>query len=119
MTIYLKSSRGFAIAQLLLLHGFHDQLLEFRRVSFVRYSFWHRKTPHLLDSISYCLTNGVLFTPVPRFFMLLFRLQAPQQGVSHAATLSGDIEALLIDAPLKERAPMQHHQLLHDLVGIA
>ena len=25
--------------------------------------FWHSKTPHLLNSISYCLTNGVLFTP--------------------------------------------------------
>ena len=22
---------------------------------------WHSKTPHLLDSISYCLTNGVQF----------------------------------------------------------
>jgi len=25
-------------------------------------SFWHSKTPHLLDSIPYCLTNGVQFT---------------------------------------------------------
>ena len=31
------------------------------RISFVWYSFWHSKTPHLLDSISYCLTNGVQF----------------------------------------------------------
>ena len=27
----------------------------------VWYSFWHNITPHLLDSISYCLTNGVQF----------------------------------------------------------
>ena len=36
----------------------------FRRISFVWYSFWHRKTPHLSDSIPYCLTNGVQFKPV-------------------------------------------------------
>ena len=27
----------------------------------VWYSFWHNITPHFLDSISYCLTNGVQF----------------------------------------------------------
>ena len=42
-------------------HGFYNHFLELRRISFVWYSFWHSKTPHLLDSISYCLTNGVLF----------------------------------------------------------
>ena len=42
-------------------HGFYNHFLEFRRISFVWYSFWHSKTPHLLDSISYCLTCGVLF----------------------------------------------------------
>ena len=34
---------------------------EFWRISFVWYSFWHSNTPHLLDSIPYCLTNGVQF----------------------------------------------------------
>ena len=42
--------------------GFNHQFFEFRRISFVWYSFWHSKAPHLFDSISYCLTNGVLFT---------------------------------------------------------
>ena len=42
-------------------HGFYNHSLELRRISFVWYSFWHSKTPHLLDSISYCLTNGVQF----------------------------------------------------------
>ena len=28
------------------------------------HSFWHNKTPHFLDSISYCLTNGVQFKEV-------------------------------------------------------
>ena len=37
------------------------RFFEFRRISFVWYSFWHNKSPHLLDSISYCLTNGVQF----------------------------------------------------------
>ena len=29
---------------------------------FLWYSLWHTKTPYLLDSIPYCLTNGVRFT---------------------------------------------------------
>ena len=48
--------------QMFFFHGFYNHSLELRRISFVWYSFWHSKTPHLLDSISYCLTNGVLFT---------------------------------------------------------
>ena len=40
----------------------HPPALELRRISLVWCSFWHRKTPYLLDSISYCLTNGVQFT---------------------------------------------------------
>src|SRR5699024_8545947 len=52
----------FTIAQVLFLHGFHYQLLEFWCVFFVRYPFWHNKTPLLLFSIPYCLTNGVQFT---------------------------------------------------------
>ena len=47
--------------QMFFFHGFYNHSLEFRRISFVWYSFWHSKTPHLLDSISYCLTNGVQF----------------------------------------------------------
>ena len=59
--VYLKSTAGFAVTQPFFHHGFHDQLLKFWRVSFVWFSSWHNKSPHLLDSISYCLTNGVLF----------------------------------------------------------
>ena len=47
--------------QMSFFHGFYNHSLELRRISFVWYSFWHSKTPHLLDSISYCLTSGVLF----------------------------------------------------------
>ena len=47
--------------QMSFFHGFYNHSLELRRISFVWYSFWHSKTPHLLDSISYCLTNGVQF----------------------------------------------------------
>ena len=47
--------------QMFFFHGFYNHSLELRRISFVWYSFWHSKTPHLLDSISYCLINGVLF----------------------------------------------------------
>ena len=48
--------------QMFFFHGFYNHSLEFRRISFVWYSFWHSKTPHLLYSISYCLTNGVQFS---------------------------------------------------------
>ena len=47
--------------QMFFFHDFYNHSLELRRISFVWYSFWHSKTPHLLDSISYCLTSGVLF----------------------------------------------------------
>ena len=53
-------------------HGFYNHSLELRRISFVWYSFWHSKTPHLLDSISYCLTSGVLFNDLtPRGFSIV------------------------------------------------
>ncbi len=39
--------------QMFFFHGFYNHSLELRRISFVWYSFWHNKTPHLLDSISY------------------------------------------------------------------
>ncbi|MBQ7113935.1 MAG: hypothetical protein IJO10_06820, partial [Clostridia bacterium] len=55
---------------LFLLHGFYYQLLEFRRIFFVWYSSWHNKTPHLLVSISYCLTYGVLFNVDLRYAFL-------------------------------------------------
>ena len=55
---YLKSTTGFAVTQFLFLHRFYDQLLEFRRVSFVWYSLWHRKnTPFLSTSIIPYLSN--------------------------------------------------------------
>ena len=53
-------------------HGFYNHSLELRRISFVWYSFWHSKTPHLLDGISYCLTNGVLFISADCGDFLLF-----------------------------------------------
>ncbi|WP_297199211.1 hypothetical protein, partial [uncultured Flavonifractor sp.] len=31
-------------------------------------SFWHNKAPHLLFSISYCLTNGVQFSAQVVFY---------------------------------------------------
>ena len=60
----------FFLAHLFLLHGFHDHSLEFRRVSFVWYSFWHRKAPLPLVQVLYhtCLTNGVQFICVRGFF---------------------------------------------------
>ena len=58
--------------QMFLFHGFYNHFLEFRRISFVWYSFWHNKSPHLLDSISYCLTNGVLFNCLHSGFYVYF-----------------------------------------------
>ena len=57
--------------QMFFFHGFYNHSLELRRISFVWYSFWHSKTPHLLDSISYCLTNGVQFNFLPQGDFLL------------------------------------------------
>ena len=54
-------STGRSDTQMFFFHGFYNHSLELRRISFVRYPFWHSLTPHLLDIISYCLTNGVLF----------------------------------------------------------
>ena len=56
--------------QMFFFHGFYNHSLELRRISFVWYSFWHSKTPHLLDSISYCLTNGVQFRDTLAVFCL-------------------------------------------------
>lgn len=53
-----KLPRCFTVAQLFLLHGFHDHLFEFRRVSFIWHALWHGKTPHFLVlSILPCLSN--------------------------------------------------------------
>ena len=51
-----------------------DGAFEFWRISFVWYSFWHSKTPHLLDSISYCLTSGVQFTVAAGLLLYFCRL---------------------------------------------
>ena len=62
-------SRGIlTIAQPFFMHRFHNHLFEHWRISFVWYSFWHNKSPHLLDSISYCLTDGVQFIAMVAFF---------------------------------------------------
>ena len=60
--VNLKSLSRLAVTEPLFVHGFHDQFLEFRCVPLVRYPFWHNKSPHMLDIISYCLTYGVQFT---------------------------------------------------------
>ena len=57
--------------QMFFFHGFYNLSLELRRISFVWYSFWHSKTPHFLDSISYCLTNGVQFILGEGFLVLI------------------------------------------------
>ena len=58
---YFKPSCCFPVTQLFRHHRFYHQFLKFWCVSFVWYSFWHNKAPHLLFSIPYCLTNGVQF----------------------------------------------------------
>ena len=59
-------STGRSDTQMFFFHGFYNHSLELRRILFVWYSF---KTPHLLNSISYCLTNGVQFI---RWFYFFF-----------------------------------------------
>lgn len=66
MVVDLKPSHRFANTYVFLSYCLYYQLLKFRRVAFVRYSFWHNKTPHLLSSIPYCLTNGVQFKYVQK-----------------------------------------------------
>ena len=51
----------FLVAETILYDGLNHSFLEFRCITFVWYPFWHSKAPHLLVSISYCLTNGVQF----------------------------------------------------------
>ncbi len=47
---------------MLVQHGFNDLFLEFRCVFFVWHPLWHNEAPHLLSSLSYCLTYVVLFS---------------------------------------------------------
>ena len=61
MVIDFKSSHRFADTYVFRSHCLYYQLLKFWCVPFVRFSFWHNKSPHLLSSIPYCLTNGVQF----------------------------------------------------------
>ena len=74
MVVDLKPSHRFANTYVFLSHCLYYQLLKFRRVAPVRYSFWHNKTPHLLSSIPYCLTNGVQFTCGTAAFLLLLHI---------------------------------------------
>ena len=61
---YFKLPCRFTVAQLFLLHGFYNLLLELCCITLVRYSLWHNETPHFLVQVFYhtCLTNGVRFT---------------------------------------------------------
>lgn len=56
-----SAARWLTIPKFSFQHCFYHQLLEFWCVFLVWHSFWHNKTPHLLGSISYCLTCGVQF----------------------------------------------------------
>ncbi len=63
MIRYFKLSGCFPITELFTHHGFYNHLLKLSRISLIRHSFWHRKTPHFLVQVLYhtCLTNGVQF----------------------------------------------------------
>ena len=67
--------RYFNTAEPLISQCFYNLLLKFTGVSFVWYSFRHRKTPHFLVQVLYhtCLTNGVQFIWPFRFLFLLHR----------------------------------------------
>ena len=45
-------------------------------------------------------------------------MKAPQQLTGHAAAQLGQVKAALINAPLEQCAPVQHHQLLHHLIRV-
>ncbi len=78
----------------LFFHGFYNHSLEFRRISFVWYSFWHSKTPHLLDSISYCLTNGVQFISAICRESLYYTLNAAMYFTEAACSIWAKIATL-------------------------
>ena len=45
-------------------------------------------------------------------------IKAPQQPPGHAAAQLRQVEPALIDAPLEQGSPVQHHQLLHHLIRV-
>ena len=51
---------------------------------------WHSKTPHLLDSISYCLTNGVQFrlAGCSFYFCLFLRYRKISVFTNHAVAIA-------------------------------
>ena len=65
---HMKPSAGLPAPHFFATHGFHNHLLE---LTWIRYSFWHRKTPHFLVQVLYhtCLTNGVQFNVVSLFLV--------------------------------------------------
>ena len=93
MPLNVIESGCFLVTETIFYDSLHNLLLELRCVSFVFSSSWHNKTPHLLSSISYCLTNGVQFSGEALFISrtisdcLCFVLNAkdvfsPQRAVS-------------------------------------
>ena len=72
---------GDGHTQIFFFYGFYNHSLELRRISFVWYSFWHNKTPHLLDSISY-LSNkwGAVHREPTGAFLIIFYRAAPGGG---------------------------------------
>lgn len=84
MITYSKLPCRFTAAQLFLLHGFHNLLLELCCISLVRYSLWHNEIPHFLVQVFYhtCLTNGVRFSKQAGCFILQqSREFSPQNAV--------------------------------------
>ena len=63
--VAFKLSCRFSPARFFFLHGFRDRLLEVRRVSFVRYSLWHKNHPicqtvyHMSDKWGAVHTNVI------------------------------------------------------------
>ena len=59
----IKTSAGLPAPQFFITHGFHNHLFKLSCISFLGYSFCHRKTPHFLVQVLYhtCLTNGGQF----------------------------------------------------------
>ena len=63
---------SFRVAETILHDSLYNPLLKLRCVALVWYSFCHNKAPHLLSSISYCLTNGVQFTAASGFMVFVY-----------------------------------------------
>ncbi len=69
MVIDCRPSHHFAYTQVFLPHCLYCRRLEFRCISFVGYPSWHNKFPHLLASISHCLTDGGHFMMLSAVFV--------------------------------------------------